>query len=77
MSSAFSAILICALNIWPKRVGFVSGLFFGVSFGIGGLATALFGAAADLWGLHGVFVLISALPLLGLFAFLLPRQSKN
>lgn len=75
MSSAFSAILICALNIWPKRVGFVSGLFFGVSFGIGGLATALFGAAADLWGLHGVFVLISALPLLGLFAFLLPKQS--
>lgn len=74
MSSAFSAIVVCAFNAAPRHIGLVSGIFFGVSFGMGGLATALFGSAADIWGLREVFIAISTLPLLGLFAFLLPRK---
>ena len=73
MSSAFSAIVVCAFNAAPNHIGLVSGVFFGVSFGMGGIATALFGSAADIWGLQNVFIGISALPLLGLFALLLPK----
>lgn len=77
MSSAFSAILVCALNAAPNHVGLVSGVFFGVSFGMGGIATALFGSAADAMGLQSVFTVIALLPLIGLAAFLLPKKSLS
>lgn len=77
MSSAFSAILVCALNAAPNHVGLVSGVFFGVSFGMGGIATALFGSAADAMGLQSVFTVIAFLPLIGLAAFLLPKKSLS
>ena len=72
MSSAFTAILVWALDAAPERVGMVSGLFFGLSFGMGGLATAAFGYAADVFGLHTMFAAASLLPLAGFIAFLLP-----
>jgi len=37
MSSAFSAILVFAQELVPGRVGMVSGIFFGFSFGLGGV----------------------------------------
>jgi FSR family fosmidomycin resistance protein-like MFS transporter len=37
LSSAFSAILVYAQELLPGRVGLVSGLFFGLAFGLGGL----------------------------------------
>lgn len=43
ISSAFSAILVCALDLKPGKTGMVSGLFFGLSFGLGGIAAAAFG----------------------------------
>lgn len=77
MSSAFSAILVCALNAAPTHVGLISGVFFGVSFGMGGIATAIFGSAADAVGLRSVFIVISFLPLIGLAALLLPKKSLS
>ena len=74
MSSAFTAILVWALDAAPERIGMVSGLFFGLSFGMGGLATAVFGWAADLYGLHAMFAVVSVLPLMGLAAFALPAD---
>ena len=36
LSSAFSAILVYAQELVPGRVGMISGLFFGLTFGLGG-----------------------------------------
>jgi len=38
LSSAFSAILVYAQELIPGRVGMISGLFFGLAFGMGGIA---------------------------------------
>ena len=77
MSSAFTAILVWALDAAPARIGMVSGLFFGLSFGMGGLATVIFGLAADHFGLQQTFAAASVLPLMGLAAFALPADGTR
>jgi len=47
MASAFSAILVYAQELMPGRVGLVAGMFFGFSFGLGGLGAAALGQLAD------------------------------
>ena len=76
ISSAFSAILVCALEAAPGRTGVVSGVFFGLSFGLGGIAAAFFGWLADIAGIKEVFTLASYLPLLGLTALFLPKKAQ-
>lgn len=76
MASAFSAILIYAIDLVPHRVGLVGGLFYGLSFGLGGVAAAGLGALADQIGIIQVFRLCAWLPALGLLAFLLPRTRR-
>lgn len=73
MSSAFAAILIYALELLPGRVGLVSGFFYGVTFGLAGIAAALLGALADRVGIETVYWLCSFLPVMGLLALFLPR----
>jgi FSR family fosmidomycin resistance protein-like MFS transporter len=73
MSSAFSAILVYAQDLMPGRVGMVSGLFFGVSFGLGGLGAAALGQIADWTSLETVYKVCSFLPLLGLLTVFLPK----
>lgn len=75
MSSAFAAILIYALELLPGRVGLVSGFFYGVTFGLAGIAAALLGALADQLGIETVYRICSFLPAMGLLAFFLPRLS--
>jgi len=75
MASAFSSILIYAIDLVPHRVGLVGGLFYGLAFGLGGLAVAALGVLADQVGIIVVFKLCAWLPALGLATFLLPRQS--
>ena len=72
LASAFPAIVVFAQELVPGKVGMVSGLFFGLAFGVGGLGAALLGALADVWGIERVYDLCSYLPALGLFAGLLP-----
>ena len=43
LSSAFSAIVVYAQELMPGRVGMVSGLFFGVAFGMAGIGAAALG----------------------------------
>lgn len=76
MASAFSAILIYAIDLVPHRVGLVGGLFYGLAFGLGGVAAAGIGALADQIGIIQVFRLCAWLPALGLLAFLLPRAGR-
>jgi FSR family fosmidomycin resistance protein-like MFS transporter len=73
ISSAFSAILIYAIDLVPHRVGLVGGLFYGLSFGLGGIAAAALGLVADRIGVIDMFRLCAWLPAFGLVTFLLPR----
>jgi FSR family fosmidomycin resistance protein-like MFS transporter len=77
MASAFSAILIYAIDLVPHRVGLVGGLFYGLSFGLGGIAAAGIGALADKIGIVQVFWLCAFLPALGLLTFFLPRGARQ
>ncbi len=73
MSSSFAAILIYAIELLPGRIGLVGGFFYGLSFGLGGVAAALLGGLADHYGIETVYSLCSFLPAIGLLAWFLPR----
>jgi FSR family fosmidomycin resistance protein-like MFS transporter len=77
IASAFSSILIYAIDLVPHRVGLVGGLFYGLAFGLGGLTAAALGLLADQIGIIAVFKLCSWLPALGLLTFLLPQSSSD
>ncbi len=72
LSSAFSAILVFAQELMPGRIGTVSGLFFGLAFGIAGVGAAVLGQVADHTGVEVVFRICSYLPVLGLLTIFLP-----
>lgn len=72
ISSAFSAILVYATDLMPDKVGMIAGLFFGLMFGLGGVASAFFGWLADRTGVEFIFRLSSWLPWLGIVAGFLP-----
>ena len=73
LSSAFPAILVYAQELFPGKIGTVSGLFFGLAFGLAGIGAAVLGRVADLWGIATVYELCSFLPLIGLLAVFLPN----
>ncbi len=77
MASAFPSILIYAIDLVPHRVGLVGGLFYGLAFGLGGLAAAAVGALADHIGIIEMFKLCAWLPALGLLTFMLPRAPST
>ena len=73
ISSAMSAILVYGTELLPGNVGMISGAFFGLSFGLGGIGSALFGWLADAEGIQRVFQLTAFLPLLGIVTYWLPN----
>lgn len=77
ISSAFPAILVYAQELMPKKIGTVSGLFYGFAFGMGGLGSAILGYIADLSSLEYVYRICSYLPLIGLIAVFLPNLQKR
>ena len=76
ISSAFSAIVVYAQELIPGRVGMVSGLFFGVAFGMAGLGAAVLGELIDLTSIDFVYRICSFLPLIGLLTALLPEIER-
>jgi FSR family fosmidomycin resistance protein-like MFS transporter len=77
MASAFSAILVYAIDLVPHRVGLVGGLFYGLSFGLGGIAAAALGLVADHIGIIAMFKVCAWLPALGLMTFFLPKAVRR
>ncbi|MBX3631748.1 MAG: MFS transporter [Simplicispira sp.] len=77
MSSAFAALVVYAQEAVPGRVGMVSGLMFGLMFGIGGIGAAGLGYLADTHGIVRVYGLVSFLPLLGLVTAFLPSTRQT
>ncbi len=73
ISSAFSAIVVYAQELTPGNVGAVAGLFFGLSFGLGGIGAALLGMVADHTSLNFVYQVCAFLPAVGLLGALLPH----
>lgn len=77
MSSAFPAILVYAQELLPKKLGMVSGLFYGFAFGMGGLGSAVLGNLADHTSIEYVYSICAYLPLIGIIAYFLPNLKKS
>jgi FSR family fosmidomycin resistance protein-like MFS transporter len=77
LASAFSAILVYAQDLMPHKIGTISGLFFGLAFGMGGIGAALLGRLADHSGIEFVYRICSFLPALGLLAAFLPDTATQ
>ena len=77
MASAMPAILVYGTELLPGNVGMISGAFFGLSFGLGGIGSAIFGWLADLTSIQYVFQLTAFLPLLGIVTYLLPNIKEK
>jgi FSR family fosmidomycin resistance protein-like MFS transporter len=77
LASAFSAIVVYAQELLPGKVGMISGLFFGLAFGVAGLGAALFGRLADLTSIDFVYNVCAYLPAIGLLTAFLPNLHEH
>jgi FSR family fosmidomycin resistance protein-like MFS transporter len=77
LASAFSAIVVYAQELMPGRIGMVSGMFYGFSFGMGGIGAALIGLLADHKGIEFTYAVCSFLPAIGLLTAFLPDIEKH
>ena len=77
LASAFPAIIVYAQELVPGKVGMISGMFFGLAFGIGGLAAALLGVLADRTSIEYVYQVCAYLPLIGVLAGFLPDTRRR
>ncbi|HEY5337219.1 MAG TPA: MFS transporter [Rhizomicrobium sp.] len=77
LASAFSAIVVFGQELMPGRIGMVSGMFYGFSFGMGGIGAALIGLLADHKGIEFTYWVCSFLPAIGLLTAFLPDIEKG
>ena len=57
----------------PGKVGTISGLFFGLAFGMGGIGAAVLGRLADSTSIEFVYRVCAFLPAMGLLTAFLPN----
>lgn len=76
LSSAFPAIIVYAQELLPKKLGMISGFFYGFAFGMGGIGSAVLGWQADHTSIEYIYLICSYLPLFGVFAIFLPDLQK-
>jgi FSR family fosmidomycin resistance protein-like MFS transporter len=76
LSSTTSSIIVFAQELVPHRFGMISGVFFGVAFGIGGLGAAVLGKLADHTSIAFVYQVCAFLPAIGLLAVFLPDMRR-
>lgn len=74
LSSAFPAIVVYAQELVPGKVGVISGIFFGLAFGLGGVGAAILGVLADATSIEFVFDVCGFLPLIGVLIWFLPTR---
>ena len=77
IASAFSSIVVYATDLMPDKIGMISGVFFGLMFGLGGLGSAFFGWLADKTSIEFIFKVSAYLPLLGISAGFLPNTQDT
>jgi FSR family fosmidomycin resistance protein-like MFS transporter len=73
LASAFPAIIVFGQELLPGRIGMVSGIFFGLAFGMGGLGAAVLGELADHTSINFVYQVCAFLPAIGLLTVFLPN----
>jgi FSR family fosmidomycin resistance protein-like MFS transporter len=73
LASAFPAILVYAQDLVAGKIGMISGLFFGLAFGMAGIGAALLGELADLTSINFVYHVCSYLPAIGILTWFLPN----
>jgi MFS transporter, FSR family, fosmidomycin resistance protein len=76
IASATPSIIVFAQELMPHRFGLISGIFYGLAFGFGGLGAAVLGRVADHTGIAFVYQLCAFLPAIGLLAVFLPKMPK-
>jgi MFS transporter, FSR family, fosmidomycin resistance protein len=76
ISSTTPSIIVLAQELMPHRFGMISGVFFGVAFGIGGLGAAVLGKLADHTSIGFVYQVCSFLPAIGLLGMFLPTMPR-
>jgi FSR family fosmidomycin resistance protein-like MFS transporter len=76
LASAFSTILVFAQELVPTKVGTISGTFFGLAFGLGGIGAALLGKLADATNIRFVYHVCSFLPVMGILTVFLPDMGR-
>ncbi|MWC30284.1 MFS transporter [Paenibacillus sp. MMS18-CY102] len=74
LQSGFSVSVVYAQQLLPGSVGMASGLVTGLAFGMGAVGAVVLGQISHSLGRADMMFLASFLPLLGLLAFLLPRE---
>ena len=77
LASAFPAMVVFGQELAPGNVGMIAGLFFGLSFGMGGIGAAVLGRVADSFGIAFVYQVCAFLPAIGLLAAFLPNIEKT
>ena len=77
IASAFSDIVVYAQELMPGRVGLVSGIFFGLAFGMGGIGAAVLGRVADMTSISFVYRVCAWLPAIGLLTGFLPNLDRQ
>ena len=73
LASAFPAIIVYAQELVPGKTGMVSGIFFGLAFGMSGIGAAALGELADATSIEFVYAVIAWLPAIGLLTVFLPN----
>ena len=73
MASAFASILIYAIDLLPSRIGLIGGLFYGLNFGLGGIAAGFLGLLTEEYGIETTYLICSFMPIAGLIVWFLPR----
>ena len=73
MASAFASILIYSIDLLPNRIGLIGGLFYGLNFGLGGIAAGFLGLLTEEYGIETTYLICSFMPLTGLIVWFLPR----
>jgi FSR family fosmidomycin resistance protein-like MFS transporter len=77
LASAFPAIVVYAQELLPGKLGMISGVFYGFSFGMGAIGAALLGVLADATSITFVYKVCAFLPLMGLLTVFLPDLKKH
>ncbi len=77
LSSAFSAIVVFAQDLVPGKIGLISGMFFGLAFGLGGWERPAWAMLADAQGIDFVYRVCAFLPAIGLLTAFLPDMQRR
>ncbi|MER3126555.1 MFS transporter [Bacillus pumilus] len=74
LTSSFSVTVVYAQELFPGKIGTMSGLTVGLAFGMGAIGSVALGSFIDTFGLTPTMIGVAFLPILGILAFLLPSD---